>query len=104
MTRIKPIFNDIVARRTWKRVRHGEDGEEHENKCEGFGDSEVHVCVIDLLVVETENLYVQVRLQVLALYIGLSTESGMDIASAGGQCPTAPEQCCATLTIYFIGL
>ena len=42
LTLFEPIFNDIVARRTWKRVCHGEDGEEHENKCKGFGDSEVH--------------------------------------------------------------
>ena len=42
LTLFEPIFNNIVARRTWKRVCHGEDGEEHENKCKGFGDSEVH--------------------------------------------------------------
>ena len=81
-------------RRTWKRVRHGEDGEEHEKKSEGIGDSEVHVCVIDLLI-ETESLYVQVRL--LPLFIGLSTESGTNIASVG-------VQCCASLIIYFIVL
>ena len=45
----------------------------------------MHACVIvDLLVVETESLYIQVRL--LALFIGFSTKSGTDIASAGGQC------------------
>ena len=47
LTRIELIFNGTVARRTWKGVRHGEDGEEREKKCEGFGNSEVHVCVRD---------------------------------------------------------
>jgi hypothetical protein len=49
LTRIEPIYNDIgtSTRRTrnLKRGRHGEDGEEHEKKCEGISDSEVHVCV-----------------------------------------------------------
>jgi hypothetical protein len=45
LTHIEPIYNDIGVRR--KRGRHGEDGEKHENKCEGIGDSEVHVCVIE---------------------------------------------------------
>jgi hypothetical protein len=45
LTHIKLIYNDIGAR--GKRGCYGKDGEEHENKCEGTGDSEVHVCVIE---------------------------------------------------------
>ena len=59
-----PIYNDIGARR--KRGSYGEDGEEHENKCEGTDDSGVHVCVI-----ETECRCIQL----LAPFIGLCIES-----------------------------
>ena len=59
-----PIYNDIGAR--MERGRYGEDGEEHENKCEGTDDSGVHVCGI-----ETECRCVRL----LASFIGLSTES-----------------------------
>jgi len=45
LTNTKPIYNDVGAKR--KRGCHGEGGEEHEKKCEGTADSEVHVCVID---------------------------------------------------------
>ena len=45
LTYIKLIYNEIGARR--KRGRYGEDGGEHEHKCEGTGDSEVHVCIIE---------------------------------------------------------
>ena len=71
LTRFEPIFNDIVARKTCKRVRHGEDGEEQENKCEGFGHLEVHVCVI-----ETESWCVGLFNLKLALFIA-SIESEM---------------------------
>ena len=64
LTHIELIYNGIGARR--KRGCCGEDGEKHENKCEGTGDSEVHVCDI-----KTECQCVQL----LGSFIRLSTES-----------------------------
>ena len=76
LTHIEPIC-DIGGRRAWKRWRHWEDGEWHEDlkKCEGIGGSEVHVCV---QVIKTE-IYWKSACSTFKFgsFIILSTELGL---------------------------